>query len=73
LDASGDHRVGTRAGATLMRAWLQIQVEGCAARPIAGLLQRENFGVLHAVIGMGTRANFAAGSVYDYRAHCWVR
>ena len=59
-DSGCDHGVGTRAGAALMRAWLQIQVESSSPCRMACLLQRENLGVLHAVIGVRACSNFAA-------------
>ena len=72
-DSGRDHGIGARPGAALMRARLQIQVESSAARRIARLLQCENFGVLHAVIGVRGRANFAARRVHHNRAHRRIR
>src|ERR1700720_1134436 len=45
-DPGGDHRIGTRAGTSMMRTWLQIEVKSCTSRLTAGLFEREHFGVL---------------------------
>src|SRR5438309_6328734 len=55
----GDHRIGTRAGASMMRTWLQIEVKNCTSRLTAGLFEREHFGVLYAGVGVSAGSNFA--------------
>ena len=72
-DSGRDHGIGTGPGASLMRAGFQIQIESSAPRTIAGLFQRDDFGVLHAVIGVRARANFAARGVQHNRAHGGIR
>ncbi len=47
-DTGGNQRIGTGAGAAGVRAGLKIDVKGIAARLVAGLFQREDFGVLAA-------------------------
>jgi len=56
-----------------MRAWLQIQIESAPPGRTGRLLQCEDFGMLHAVIGVRAYSNFAACSVHDNRAHRWIR
>ena len=46
MDSGGDHGIGARAGASLMRARFQIEIESSAAGACARLLEREDFGVL---------------------------
>ena len=48
-NAGGDDGVGAGPGAALMRARFEVDVKSCAAGFVAGLLQRQNFGVLDAV------------------------
>ena len=58
-DSGGNHRIGTRAGTSMMRAWLQIEVKSCTSRLTAGLFEREHFGVLHTGIDVSAGSNFA--------------
>ena len=48
-DSGRDDSIGTWRGASLMRTRLEVDVERRAACPLAGLLQRQDFGVLDAV------------------------
>ena len=63
LDSRGDDGVGAGAGATHMRAGLEIEVKGRAARSFAGLLNGENLSVLLACVSMRSAADdLAIGS-----------
>ena len=68
-DSGRDDGVGAGAGSVLMRTRLEVGVKSRAASLGAGLLQRENFGVLPAVIGVESGADDLAATVDDDRAY----
>ena len=68
----GDHCVSTWASATLVRAWLQIDVESCAARFNSSLFDGENFGVLQTIVGMTSRANDCTARVSNHCSHARI-
>ena len=70
--AGGDD--GVRAGrrAALVRARLQVEVQRGAARALAGLRQRDDFGVLHARVGVEAAAHHLAVA-HQHGAHHGVR
>src|SRR5215469_8040654 len=51
-NARGDERVCAWSGAPLMRAWLEIDVEGGGAGFAAGLFEGPDLGMFHALVGM---------------------
>src|SRR5581483_3852445 len=50
--ASCDQGVGARTGSSRMATWLKVDVERRASSSFTRLFESENFGVLHAVVGM---------------------
>ncbi len=52
----GDQGVGTRGRAAVVRVWFEIDVKRAAAGLAAGLFEGAHFGVLHAIVGVNTRA-----------------
>ncbi len=62
---------GAGAGASSVAARFERDVHGRALRALSGLAQRDNFGVIAAVVDVKTFADYAAG-FYDHRANRWV-
>ena len=63
-----DQRVDARRRAALVRARLQIEIQRGAARLLAGLRQRDDFGVLQPGIGVESAAHHFA-IAHQHRAH----
>src|SRR5262249_1662771 len=45
VDSGCDHSVSARRCASLVRAWFQIDVEGCTASPLTRMFNRKRFSV----------------------------
>ena len=52
MNPGSDQSVSARGRAALMRMRFEIDIERSAASFAAGLLKRENFGVLSAIVGV---------------------
>ena len=55
-----DQRLRAGRGPALMRAWLQIRVDGRAASCVTGLLERDDFGMTDAIVSVEAFADDAA-------------
>src|SRR5207248_11004840 len=64
----GKQSIRTRTGASLMRAWLQVDVHGGRTRPVARLLQSQNLGVLQAIVSVRTGSHDFAVVAHDHGA-----
>ena len=67
-NSGSDQSVGARGRAALVRVWFEIDVERAAAGFVAGLLEGAHFSVLHAIVGVNTRAYDVALRVDDHGA-----
>ena len=67
-DAGLDQRIDAGRRAALVRAGLQIEIERGAARLLAGLRERDNFGVMEPGVGVEAAAHDFAIAHQD-RAH----
>ena len=67
-----DEGVGTGRSSGLIRVRFEIDVEGSAARFHASLFERENLGVLYAVIGMRAASQNIAVGVGNDRSNVWI-
>ncbi len=68
-DSGGDHGIGARAGASGVRAGLQIEVERVAARQRARLLHGQHLGVLQLRVDMRAAADDAPALIDNHGAH----
>ena len=71
-DSGRNDGVGAGAGSALMRTRLEVDVKSRTASLGAGLLERENFGVLPAVIGVESGADDLAATIDDDRAYTGI-
>ena len=56
MNPGSDQGVSARGRAALMRMRFEIDIECSAASFAAGLLKRQNFGVLSVIVGVNPRA-----------------
>ena len=68
-NSGGDQSVGARGRAALVRVGLEIDVERASASLVAGPFEGDHFSVLHAIVGVNTRAHDAALRVDDHCAN----
>ncbi len=73
MDAGLDQRVGAGRRASLVRVGLEVDVKRAAARLRPSCLERENLGMLHARVGIGSCTHNVAVRVSDDRAHVRIR
>ncbi len=55
--SGGNDGIRARCSASLMGARLQVDIESCATRFFSGLLDGEDFGMFHAIVGVATVAD----------------
>ena len=73
MNARGNQRIGARRCATLMRMWLQIDVERSAASLFPGGFQCQHLGMLHASVGVDASANNVPVSIGNHRSNIRIR
>src|SRR5215831_6772688 len=67
-----DQRIRTRSRPPLVRVRLEIDVKGSPARLRSGLLESQNFGVLHTSVGVSSATNSLTAGIRDQRADIGV-
>src|SRR3989475_3190802 len=65
LNSRSNQRVGAWAGAAYVRAGFEVNVESCATRPFACLLESQNFRVLYSFISVKTLAHNCAATIHN--------
>src|SRR5271155_775469 len=71
-DSGGDQRVSTWSGAALMGTRFQVDIESRAASFFSGLLEREDFSMFHAIVGVAAGADDCAVRVHNDGADAWI-
>ena len=72
-NTGGNNGVRARSGTALVRARLQIDVEGRAAGLLASLFEGNDFSVLHAIISVRATAKHGALIINNDSANARVR
>ena len=65
MNARLDQSIGAGRCSPLMRVRFQIDIKRPAARPGPGLFQRQDLGVLQALVGIGSCAGNIAARIGD--------
>src|SRR3989442_6892281 len=73
LNSRSNQRVGAWAGAAYVRAGFEVNVESCATRPFACLLESQNLGVLYSFISVRALACNCAATIHNDCAYTGIR
>src|SRR3989442_13570343 len=72
LNSRSNQRVGAWAGAAYVRAGFEVNVESCATRPFACLLESQNLGVLYSFISVRALACNCAATIHNDCAYTGI-
>ena len=65
--------VRARPGTSNVRARFEVEIERGALGLVAGLLDGQDLGMLHAVVGVGSTPHDLAFWRHQHRAYAWIR